>query len=78
MIKKAFSAIFFLIYLIPTDVYSQEKLAFIDINFIFTNSEAGKKINKEIQNKNKKNNSEFSEFQKKILKILSFKKSYLN
>ena len=66
MIKKKFSVIFFLFFFVTNNVYSQEKFAFIDINFIFNNSEAGKKINKEIANKNKKINLEFNEFQKKI------------
>ena len=66
MFKKILSIIFFLFFFSSTNVYSQEKLVFIDINYIFSNSEAGKKINKEILNENKKINSEFSKFQKKI------------
>ena len=66
MITRILSIIFFLTFFSFINAYSQEKLLFIDINYIFSNSEAGKKINKEIQNKNKKINSEFSEFQKKI------------
>ena len=66
MITRIFSIIFFLTFFSFINAYSQEKLLFIDINYIFSNSEAGKKINKEIQNKNKKIKSEFSEFQKKI------------
>tara|TARA_S200000501_G_C20516289_1_gene609239 strand:+ start:149 stop:673 length:525 start_codon:yes stop_codon:yes gene_type:complete len=66
MITRILSIIFFLTFFSLINAYSQEKLLFIDINYIFSNSEAGKKINKEIQNKNKKINSEFSEFQKKI------------
>ena len=66
MIKKILSIIFFLTFFIVNNTYGQEKLIFIDINYIFSNSEAGKKINKEIQNKNKEINSEFTEFQKII------------
>jgi len=66
MITRILSIIFFLTFFSFINAYSQEKLLFIDINYIFSNSEAGKKINKEIQNKNKKIKSEFSEFQKKI------------
>ena len=66
MFKKILSIIFFLFFFSFNNVYSQEKLVFIDINYIFSNSEAGKKINKEILNENKKINSEFSKFQKKI------------
>ena len=53
-------------FLVTSSLYGQEKLAFIDINYIFNNSEVGKKINKEIQKKSKKINSELTEFQKKI------------
>ena len=66
MIKKILSIIFFFTFFSATNTYGQEKLIFIDINYIFSNSEAGKKINKEIQNKNKEINSEFTEFQKII------------
>ena len=66
MIKKILSIIFFLIFFTVNNTYGQEKLIFIDINYIFSNSEAGKKINKDIQSKNKKINSEFTDFQKKI------------
>ena len=66
MIRRTLTIIFFLNIFLTSNLYSQEKLAFIDINYIFNNSDAGKKINKEIQNKSKKINSEFNEFQKKI------------
>ena len=33
---------------------SEEKIAFVDLNLIFTNSNAGKKMNNEILNKDKK------------------------
>ena len=66
MIRKTLIIVFFLNIFLTTNLYSQEKLAFIDINYIFNNSDAGKKINKEIQNKSKKINSELNEFQKKI------------
>tara|TARA_B100001057_G_scaffold489215_1_gene575027 strand:- start:11 stop:391 length:381 start_codon:yes stop_codon:yes gene_type:complete len=46
--------------------FSNDKIAFIDLNYVFNNSSAGKKINTEIQNKSKKINLEFNEFQKKI------------
>jgi len=46
--------------------YAQEKIAFIDLNFIFNNSSAGKELNKKIENKTKKLNSEFKEIKEKI------------
>tara|TARA_Y100000591_G_C21794601_1_gene678588 strand:+ start:670 stop:1197 length:528 start_codon:yes stop_codon:yes gene_type:complete len=47
-------------------VQSAEKIVFVDLNFIFNNSSAGKKINDQIQKESKKNNSEFQEFKKNI------------
>ena len=66
MIKKIPTIIFFLNFFFTSNIYSQEKLAFIDINYIFNNSDAGKKINKVINEKNKKINNEFNEYQKKF------------
>ena len=66
MIKKIFTLIFFFYFFVINNAYSQEKFAFIDINYIFNNSDAGKKINKEIQAKSKKINSELDEYQKEI------------
>ena len=43
MIKKILTLIFFLNFFFTSNIYSQEKLAFIDINYIFNNSDAGKK-----------------------------------
>ena len=45
---------------------AEEKIVFIDINYIFVNSSAGKKINQQIQEKRKKNNDTFNEFKKKV------------
>ena len=45
---------------------SEEKIAFVDLNLIFTNSNAGKKMNDEILNKDKKLKSDFDNFQKKL------------
>jgi len=60
---KVYILIFFFINSIS---YSNEKIAFVDLNFVFNNSSAGKIINKEIQDKSKKINIEFKEFKKKI------------
>lgn len=48
------------------NVLAQEKIAFIDLNYVYSNSNIGKKIIKEIDNKQKKINKEFSDFQKKL------------
>ena len=66
MIKKILTIIFFLNFFFTSNIYSQEKLAFIDINYIFNNSDAEKKINKVINEKNDKINNEFNKYQKKI------------
>ena len=38
--------------------FAENKISFIDVNYIFINSDAGKKINKEIKKKNEKINNE--------------------
>ena len=43
-----------------------EKIVFIDINYIFANSIAGKDLNNEIKLKNEKLNYEIDEFKKNI------------
>ena len=55
-----------LIFFTNNKLLAEEKIVFIDINYIFTNSSAGKKINQQIQEKRKKNNDTFNEFKKKV------------
>ena len=65
MLKKLI--IFFLIFFsLSIYSYSNEKIAFIDINFIFSNSIAGKDLNKKILEKNEKLKLEIIDFKKKI------------
>ena len=45
---------------------AQEKIAFIDLNYLYINSKIGKKMNKEMQVKQKNINKELVEFQKKL------------
>ncbi len=47
-------------------IHAQDNIAFIDLNIVFDNSNAGKKINKEVSDKQKKNNKNFSELRKKF------------
>ena len=47
-------------------VSKAENIAFIDLNRIFDNSEAGKKIIKQVKEKQKKNASELEKMQKKF------------
>ena len=55
-----------LIFSTNNKLLAEEKIVFIDINYIFVNSSAGKKINQQIQEKRKKNNDTFNEFKKKV------------
>ncbi len=58
--------ILFLSFFLNSNLNAEEKIAFIDLNFIYSNSEIGKKILKEIDMKQKKLNKEFQAFQKKL------------
>ena len=58
--------IFFFILFSFNQSFAEEKIAFIDLNFIFNNSSAGKKMNKLIQSKTKKINDEFNQYKKEI------------
>ncbi len=64
MSKNFFSFYIILFSLIANTIYAAEKIAFIDLNSIFDNSVAGKKINNEVQEKQKKINSSVKKFQK--------------
>ena len=52
--------------LFSTNSFGGEKIVFIDINYIFVNSNAGKDLNNEIKLKNEKLNYEIDEFKKNI------------
>ncbi len=45
---------------------AQDNIAFIDLNIIFDNSEAGKKITKEIESRKKKNSNNTKDLRKKF------------
>ena len=49
-----------------TNAFTQDKIAFIDLNFVYSNSKIGQKIIKEIENKRKNINKDFKEFQNKL------------
>ena len=67
MKKNFFSVIFFILILFYTSIsFSNQSVAFIDLNYVLNNSVAGKKINLRIKEKSSKINTEFSDFQKKI------------
>jgi len=52
MVKSIVLSFFFLIFLTKS-IYSQEKIVFIDLNFIFNNSNAGKDLNLQIEKQSK-------------------------
>ena len=61
----------FLIFIIPffflvSIVSAQEKIAFVDLNYLYSNSKFGKKTLNEITNKQKNIAKEFQDFQKKL------------
>ena len=63
---KFFFAKIFFIFLIAGISNANENIKFININYIVNNSEAGKALNKIIENKGKKITSELSNMGKKI------------
>ena len=58
--------LFILLFSFNSVTLAQEKIAFVDLNFIFNNSNVGKKINKEINEKSEKLKTDFDEYQKKL------------
>ena len=64
--KTYFFIVVLLSFFLTKNVYPQDKIAFIDINYLFANSNIGKKINKEVSSKRNSLNKEFEEFKKKI------------
>ena len=66
MEKKLYSLVIFLTLIFFTNSYAQEKIAFIDLNYVFNNSSAGKNLNKQIEDRAKKINSEFKKIKEKI------------
>ena len=57
---------FFLISI--SNIKAEEKIAFIDLNIIFDNSKAGKKIIEQVQKKQKANSNKLNKLKKKIEK----------
>ena len=64
--NRNFFISFFIIIFFIGNVNAEEKIAFIDLNYIYVNSKIGKKIIKETQIKQKNINKEFQDFQKKL------------
>ena len=67
MIKKFNIIIFlFIIVLINNFSYAESSIRFVDLDYIFSNSIAGKKINTQIQKDSKSINNEMNNYQKEI------------
>jgi len=61
---------FFLVIIISlflfNNVFAEQKVAFVDLNYVYANSKIGKKIMKEIKNKKTNLDKDFKEFQLKL------------
>ena len=66
MQKKLVGLIFLFLISIVTNSFAEEKIAFVDLNFVYSNSKIGKKIIKEIEKKKKNINKDFNEFKNKL------------
>ena len=66
MFRKIFLIVIFVGVSTFSNVFAESKIAFIDLNYVFNNSSAGKLINKNIEDKTKKINSEFRDYSKKL------------
>lgn len=68
MIKK-FLILFILTFLFSLNyskLNANDNIAFINLNYVFDNSNAGKKIINEVKNKQKKNNKNFNDLKEKF------------
>ena len=69
MFKKILIYLFFFnIFLNFANLYAQDRIAFVDINYVFNNSTVGKKINKDINTKTRDISNEFEKNKKKFEK----------
>ena len=66
MKKKIFFFLFMFSFVLTNSVHSNEKIVFIDINYIFNNSDAGKKLQLEIKKKRSNLESKINQFKKEI------------
>ena len=64
--KKYLTIFIFFLLILTKSAFSEEKIVFIDINFIFINSDAGKDIKTQIKKKNNDLQLEINEFKTKI------------
>ena len=62
--KKIFFITIIFLFFGKNIALSETNIKFIDVNYIYQNSIAGKKINKQIQDQSKKMNNKLEEFRK--------------
>ena len=65
-IKYLFFIISLSLFFLNINISKAENIAFIDLNKIFDNSDAGKKIIKQVKDKQKKNSNELKKLQEKF------------
>jgi len=63
---KRYSAVFFFFLFFSSNLFAEEKIVFIDINFIFNNSDAGKELKEKISKKNLNLQSEIKQYRLEI------------
>lgn len=64
---KSFFYIYIIFFLILSSIsHAESRVVFLDVNFIYTNSEAGKKLDKEIQIRSNKINNEITKYESEI------------
>ena len=68
MMNKIFISLILSFFLYSTSAFTQGTIAFIDLNYIYSNSKTGKKIIKEIDNKQSIINKNFKDYQTKLKK----------
>ena len=66
--KLSIFTVAILFFFLGSNLFANEKIAFIDLNFVYSNSKIGKKMIKEIENKKKEINKDFKDFQSKLNK----------
>ena len=67
MLNKFYYFFFLLFFLsFNSNTQAQEKIVFVDINYIFNKSTAGKSVNKQINDKNQKLSTDLKKYQKNI------------
>ena len=59
--------VFLFLFFFSTLSYSEDKIVYVDMNFLINSSKAGDSINKQMENLVSKNNQEYEKLEKKLL-----------